>query len=133
MAAFSDDQLLAIAQQFHDLSISVKQFRLDRISGGVPLDDPGNVQLLGLQLSLLNTSSSLYGQAAGVTLADADQAATQITAATKQAIGAIKTLQAVNKVINIASAAGVLAAAIMTGDMSQIGDAAKGVYTAISS
>jgi hypothetical protein len=133
MARFSDDQLIAIAQQFHDLSVMVSQFRLDQIHGGMPLDDPGIVQLMGLQLTLLNTSSSFYVQAAQVTLADADHAAAQITAATKEAIGAIKTLQVVDKVINIASAAGLLATAIMTGDMNQIGDAAKGVYTAISS
>ena len=53
MARFSDDQLIAIAQQFHDLSIMVSQFRLDRIHCGIPLDDPGIVQLLGLQRTLL--------------------------------------------------------------------------------
>jgi len=132
MANFSVDQLIGIAQQFHDLSFIVSQFRLDRIHGGTPLDDPEIVQLLGLQLGLLNTSSSFYVQAAHVTLADADQAAAQITAATKEAASAIKTLQVISKVVNIASAAGVLATAIMTGDMNQIGDAAKGVYTAIS-
>lgn len=133
MAQLSDDQLVAIAQLFHDLSVAVGQFRLDRIHGGLSLDDPGIVQLLGLQVSLLNASSSFYGQAANLMLEDADWAATQITSATKEAISAIKTLQVVNKVINIASAAGVLATAIMTGKMDQIGDAAKGVYTAASS
>jgi hypothetical protein len=133
MANFSDDQLIAIAQQFHDLSVVVSQFRLDRIHGGLPLDDPGIVQLLGLQWSLLNTSSSFYVQAARVTLADADRAASQITSATKEATSAIRTLEVVNKAINIASAAGVMATAIMTGKMDQIGDAAKGVYTAVSS
>jgi hypothetical protein len=133
MPNFSDDQLIAIAQQFHDLSAAVSQFRLDRIHGGLPLDDQSIVQLLGLQQGLLDTSSSFYVQAAQVTLNDADQAAAQVTSATKEAISAIKTLQAVNKVISIASAAGVLATAIMTGKMDQIGDAAKGVYTAISS
>jgi hypothetical protein len=133
MPNFSDDQLIAIAQQFHDLSVAVSQFRLDRIRGGLPLDDPGIVQLFGLQQSLSDTSSSFDVQAAQVTLADADQAAAQITAASKEAIGAVKTLQLVNKVINIASAAGVLAAAIMTGKMDQIGDAAKAVYAAAGS
>ena len=133
MAHFSDDQLIAIAQQIHDLSVIVGRFRLDRIHGGVPLDDPGIVQLLSLQWSLLNTSSSFYLQAAEVTLADADQAATQIAAATKEAGAAIKTLQVVNKVINIGSAAGLLAAAVMTGDISQIGNATNGVYAAINS
>jgi hypothetical protein len=133
MAHFSDDQLTAIAQQFHDLSDSIKQFRLDRIGEGVPLDDPGIVQLLGLQVNIANTSSSFYVEAARLTLADADAATAQIGAATKQADAAIRNLQVVNRVISIASAAGVLATAIMTGDMSQIGNATKDVYTAISS
>jgi hypothetical protein len=133
MAHFSDDQLIAIAQQFHDISDSIKQFRLDRIGEGVPLDDPGIVQLLGLQVSLANTSSSFYVEAAKITLANADQATTQIRAASKEADAAIKGVQMVNRVISIASAAGMLATAIMTGDMNQIGTAAKNVYTAISS
>jgi hypothetical protein len=133
MAHFSDDQLIVMAQQIHDLSVIVGQFRLDRIHGGIPLDDPGIAQLLSLQWSLQNTSSSFYLQAAQVTLADADQAAAQIAAATKEAGAAIKTLQVVNKVINIGSAAGVLAAAIMTGDINQIRNATNGVYTAINS
>src|SRR5689334_3209069 len=106
MANFSDDQLIAIAQQFHDLSVVISQFRLNRIHEGLPLDDPGIVKLLGLQWSLVNTSSSFYIKAAQVTLVDADQAVAQITSATKEAINAIKTLQVVNKVINIASSAG---------------------------
>src|SRR5580698_6685214 len=100
MAHFSDDQLIAIAQQFHDISDSIKQFRLDRIGEGVPLNDPGIVQLLGLQVGLANTSSSFYIEAAKITLADADQATAQIAAATKQANAAIKNLQVVNRVIS---------------------------------
>ena len=61
------------------------QIRLDRIYVGTPLNDLGIVQLLGLQWSLLSTSLSFYIQAAQVTLADADSAASQITAATNDA------------------------------------------------
>jgi hypothetical protein len=131
MPNLSDDQLTSIAQQFHDLSVAISQFRLDQIHGGLLLDNPGIVQLLGLQISLLNTSSSFYLQAAQVTLADADKAAAQITSATKAANDAMKEVQVVNRVINIGSSAGVLAAAIMTGDINQISTAAEGVYTAV--
>lgn len=132
MPNLSDTQLSAIAQQFHDLSDAVKRFRLNQISNGVPLNDPGIVRLLGLQMNLLNTSSSFYVQAAGVTLADADKAATQITSATNAANAALKTLTVVDKVINVASSAGVLAGAIMSGNMDQIATAAQGVYSAIN-
>jgi hypothetical protein len=131
MPNLSDAQLSAIAQEFHDLSHSVGQCRLDQLSMGVPLSDPELVRLLGLQMSLLNASSSFYMQAAKVTLDDADKAATQITSATTAANAALKTLSTVSKAISIASAAGVLAGAIMTGNMDQIGAAAKGVYSAI--
>lgn len=131
MRQFSDEQLKSIAQLFHDLAVNVGQFRLDRIHDGASLEDPGIVQLLGLQWSLLINSSSFYLQAAQVALGDADEAAKQITAATTAANAALQTLDKVDKAINVASAAGLLTAAVMTGDMGQIGPAAKGVYKAI--
>ena len=131
MANLSSDQLTSIAQGFHDLGVNVAQFRLDRIHDGAKLDDPKIVQLNGLQFSLLQTSSSFFVQAAQVTLADADKAAGQITAATNAANDAVKNLALIDKVVNIASAAIVLTNAIMTGDMGQIAQSAEGVFTAI--
>lgn len=131
MAKFTDDQLTSIAQQFHDMAVNVAQFRLDRIHDGAKLDDPSIVQLFGLQFSLMNTSSSFFLQAAQVTLTDADKAAGQITKATTAANDAIKKLTLINKVVNIASAAGVLAASVMSGDLDQIAQSAKGVFDAI--
>jgi virulence-associated protein VapD len=131
MPQMTDDQLTSIAQQFHDLAVVIAQFRLNRIHGGLPLNDPGIVQLLGLQWSLLNTSSSFAAQAAQVTLADADQAVSQIASATKAANAAIGTLKAIDQVMTIGSAAGVLAATILTGNMTQIASSVQGVYTAI--
>ena len=131
MPNLTDDQLTAIAQQFHDIAANVAQFRLDQIHDGAKLDDPNIVQLLGLQFSLSNISSSFALQAAQVTLADADKAAGQITKATTAANDAIKNLSTINKVINIASAAGVLAASVMSGDLGQIAQSAKGVFSAI--
>ena len=86
---------------------SGRQFRLDRIRGA-PLNDLGIVRLLGLQWSLLSTSSSLYIQGAQVTLAGADSAASQITAATHDANAAIKKRNVIDKVASIGSAAGAL-------------------------
>ena len=131
MATLSGDQLTSIAQQFHDLAVGVGQFRLDRIHDGFALSDPAIVQLLGLQFGLLNTSSSFALQAAQVKLADADQAAAAITSATGDAKAAIATAGKVNKVIAIASASAVLAAAIMTGNLGEIGSAAGGIKDAI--
>jgi hypothetical protein len=131
MTKFTDDQLTSIAQEFHDLAVNVAQYRLDRIHDGAKLDDPGIVQLFGLQFSLMNTSSSFFLQAAQVTLADADKAADQVTKATDAANKAINKLATINKVVTIASSAGVLVAAVMSGDMNQIAQSAKGVFDAI--
>ncbi len=131
MAKFTDDQLTSMAQQFHDMAVNVAQCRLDRIHDGAKLDDPGIVQLFGLQFSLMNTSSSFFLQAAQVTLSDADKAAAQVTKATTAANNAIKKLTLINKVANIASAAGVLAASAMSGDLDQIAQSAKSVFAAI--
>jgi hypothetical protein len=132
MPTLSTDQLTSMAQDFHDLAVAVGQFRLDRIHQGAPLADPGIVQLLGLQFSLLNTSSSLALQAAQVTLADADAAAAMIKSATEDANAAIQTASTINKVVTIAAAATVLAAAITTGNMGQIFSAAGDVKIAVT-
>jgi len=132
MPTLSADQLTAIAQDFHDLGVAVGQFRLDRIHDGEVLDDPRIVQLLGLQFSLLNASSTFALQAAQVQLADADKAAGAIRSATDQANAAIEQTAAIDKVVTIASASIVLAAAAMTGDLGQILAAAGGVKAAIA-
>lgn len=54
----------------------------------------------------MSTSSPFYIQAAQVTLADADSAASQITAATNDENAAIKKLNVIEKVVSIGSAAG---------------------------
>jgi len=133
MPNLSDDQLTAIAHQLHDLSTAVGTFRLGRIHDGSALDDPAIVQLLGIQWSLLNTSSSFFIQAAQVSLQNADKAAAQVLKATKAANDALKTLKAISAVISVASSAGLLAGAVMTGQMDQIAGAAKQVFTAIQS
>jgi hypothetical protein len=133
MPKLSDDQLAKIANLLHDLSAAVGQIRLNAIHVGTPLSDPKIVQLFGLQLGLLNTSSSFFMQAAQVTLQDADKVANQVVSATEAAKDALKTLEKIDRVITIVSAVGVLAASVMTGKLDQIGNAAKGVFDAIQS
>ena len=131
MASLSADQLTSIAQQLHDVAVAIGQFRLDQIHDGAQLDDPCIVQLLGLQFSLLNTSSSFALQAATIELADADKAADVIKSATDDANVAIKNAAKINKVVTVASAVIVLAAAVMTGNMGSIFSAVDGVKNAI--
>jgi len=126
----TDDQMQALAQAFHDIAVEVGQVRLDAISAGSKLTDPLIVQLQGYVYSLMTTAGNFAVQAANLTLANADQAASEISLATQAADKALSKLQDIDKAVSIASSVMVLAMAISTKDMGQIASAAKGVVTA---
>jgi hypothetical protein len=126
----SDDQMQALAQSFHDIAVEIGQVRLNAISAGSQLTDPGVVQLQGYVYSLMNTAAGFALQAANITLANADQAVNQISVATKAADNALAKLQNIDKAVNIASSVIVLAMAISTKDPNQIVAASKSVLTA---
>jgi hypothetical protein len=125
----TDDQMQALAQSFHDIAFEVGQVRLDAIRGGSKLTDPSIVQLQGYVYSLMNTAASFALQAANLTLANADQAVSEISLATKAADAALNKLEDVDKAVQIASSVIVLAMAISTKDLGQIAAAAKSVVT----
>jgi hypothetical protein len=125
----TDDQMQALAQSFHDIAFEVGQVRLDAIRAGSKLTDPSIVQLQGYVYSLLNTAASFALQAANLTLANADQAVSEISLATKAADAALNKLEDVDKAVQIASSVIVLAMAISTKDLGQIAAAAKSVVT----
>jgi hypothetical protein len=126
----SDDQMQALAQAFHDIAVEVGQVRLNAIAAGSKLTDPLIVQLQGYTFSLMNAASGFALQAANITLANADQAVNQISAATQAADKALDKLQKIDKAVNIASSVIVLAAAISTKDPGQIFAASKSVLSA---
>ena len=126
----SDDQMQALAQAFHDIAVEVGQVRLNAIAAGSKLTDPLIVQLQGYTFSLMNTASGFALQAANITLANADQAVSQISAATLAADKALDKLQKIDKAVNIASSVIVLALAISTKDPGQIAAASKSVLSA---
>jgi hypothetical protein len=125
----TDDQMQALAQSFHDIAFEVGQVRLDAISAGSKLTDPSIVQLQGYVYSLMNTATNFALKAANLTLANADQAVTEISLATKAADDALDKLKDVDKAVQIASSVIVLAMAISTKDLGQIAIAAKSVVT----
>jgi hypothetical protein len=129
-ATLSDDQMQALAQSFHDIAVEIGQVRLNAITAGSKLTDPGIVQLQGYIFSLMNTASGFALQAANITLANADQSVNQISLATKAADKALDKLQNIDKAINIASSVIVLAMAISTENPTQIIAASKGVLGA---
>jgi hypothetical protein len=126
----SDDQMHALAQSFHDIAVEIGQVRLDAISAGSKLTDPAIVQLQGYVYSLMTTAGNFALQAANLTLADADQAVSEISLATQAADKALEKLQDIDKAVKIASSVIVLAMAISTKDMGQIAAAAKSVVSA---
>ncbi len=125
----TDDQMQALAQSFHDIAFEVGQVRLDAIRAGSKLTDPSIVQLQGYVYSLMNTAANFALQAANLTLANADQAVSEISLATKAADAALNKLENVDKAVQIASSVIVLAMAISTKDLGQIAAAAKSVVT----
>ena len=128
--ALSDDQMQALAQAFHDIAVEIGQVRLNAITAGSKLTDPGIVQLQGYVFSLMNIAAGFALQAANLTLANADQAVNQISVATKAADRALDKLQKADKAVNIASSAIILAMAITTKDPGQIESACRSVVKA---
>ena len=126
----SDDQMQALAQSFHDIAVEIGQVRLNAITAGGKLTDPAIVQLQGYVYSLMNVATGFAMQDANITLANADQAVNQISVATKAADHALDKLQKVDKAVNIASSAIILAMAITTKDPGQIESAARSVAKA---
>ena len=126
----SDDQMQALAQSFHDIAVEIGQVRLNAITAGGKLTDPAIVQLQGYVYSLMNVAAGFAIQDANITLANADQAVNQISAATKAADRALDKLQKADKAVNIASSAIILAMAITTKDPGQIESACRSVVKA---
>jgi hypothetical protein len=126
----SDEQMQALAQSFHDIAVEIGQVRLNAITAGSKLTDPAIVQLQGYVYSLMNIAAGFAMQDANITLANADQAVNQISVATKAADHALDKLQKIDKAVNIASSAIVLAMAITTKDPGQIESAARSVAKA---
>jgi hypothetical protein len=126
----SDDQMQALAQSFHDIAVEIGQVRLNAISAGGKLTDPAIVQLQGNVYTLMMTAGNFALQAANLTLANADQAVSEISLATQAADKALDKLQDIDKAVSIASSVIVLAMAISTKDMGQIAAAAKSVVGA---
>lgn len=128
--ALSDDQMQKLAQSFHDIAVEIGQVRLNGIAAGSKLTDPAIVQLQGYVYSLMNVAAAFAMQDANLTLANADQAVNQISVATKAADHALDKLQKIDKAVNIASSAIILAMAISTKDPGQIESASRAVAKA---
>ena len=132
MPNLSDAQLEDLAHSFHDLAFAVGQVRLDALSRGSTLTDPGMIYLKNLLLQLTDLASRFALQSAQVTLSDVDQALNVIRAATDKAGLTLQHLEDVEKGIAIGAAALALGAAIFTMDMNAIAVSAQGLWKVAS-
>jgi hypothetical protein len=127
MPKLSADQARDLANQYHDLSVSVGDYRFDHWGD---LNVNQRKRLEDLQWTLMNYSSDFTAQAITLTVDDLQNSLTQISSATVKAKNAIKKIALVNKVIVVASSATVLAATILSGNAEGALNAAKDLYNA---
>jgi hypothetical protein len=123
----SSDDAFALSKAFRDLSVAVGDIRMARWASLTPdtrraLEDE--------EWSLLNASSDMVTKAVGLVLDETTASAKKIQAATGQARDAVKRLHDVGKVIDVATAAVGLAAAIVSKDPGAIAKNVKNVYDA---
>ena len=129
MAKLSADQARDLANQYHDLSVALGDYRFDHWDD---LNAAQRQRLQDQQWTLMNYSSDFTSQAIMLTLDDLQGTLDDISSATARANKAIKTIALVNKVISIAASATALAATIMSGNADGAISAAQDLFDATS-
>ncbi len=123
----TSDDAFALAKTFRDLSVGIGDFRFQHWDELTPAQ---RRTLEDEEWSLLNAASDMATKAVGLVLDETEASVKSIQGATLAAQKAVKTLKAVRKVINIATAAVGLAAAIISKDPGAIGKNANALYEA---
>jgi len=113
MSKLSSDQAYELANEFHDLSVAVGNYRFDQWDD---LSAAQRKRLEDLQWTLMNYSSDFTAQALNFVVDDLQGTVDKITAATANANKAIANIKVVSKVLAIAASATVLGASIMSGN-----------------
>ncbi len=129
MAKLSADQAFELADRFHDISVSVGNYRFDQWDNLTPSQ---RKRLEDLQWTLMNYSSDFIAQAINLIVDDLQGSLKRITDATSKANDAIAKIKTVNKVIVIGAAATVLGAAIMSGNADGALKAAEDLVQAVT-
>jgi mRNA-degrading endonuclease RelE of RelBE toxin-antitoxin system len=126
----SDDQMLQLAQSFHDTAVALAQIRLDAVRKGGSLTDTRLIQLQGYVLSLQKISSNLAIEQANLTINDPVGTTSVINSALSKAEAALEKNTNLDIAIQIASSVIVLGASISTRNVELIRDAAESVSIA---
>jgi hypothetical protein len=122
-------QARELAQEFHDIAAAIGTFRLAQVNS---LTDAQQLQLQNLQLQCIqfsNTFITLGLFAAQANLASTLQTIKQQTDTAKQAISTINTI---DRVLQIATAAAVLGASIASMNPSAVASGMQGLISAVT-
>lgn len=125
--ALTSAEAFALSQWFLNLSTELRNYRTKEWDN---LDGEQRQRLKDAAEELLNASSELSTAAVGLILDESETSFNTLKKSSERAKEAIKTLQTVGKVINVATAAVGLAAAILSKDPGAIGKHAKSLYDA---
>lgn len=121
------DEAYELSKAFRELAVSLGDYRYERWDELTPAQRKA---LEDEEWSLLNHSSDLVTKAVGLTLDEADASLAKLQNSTRKARSAVKTLKTVKQVIEMATAAVGLAAAIVSKDVGAIGKNAKALVDA---
>jgi hypothetical protein len=122
----SANDAVALAVQFQDLATDLSNFRFNYWN---ELQENERFQLESIQWTLMNYSSDFATTVMNQTLVAIPNALHGITEATQKAVRVLQTTTTLAEVINVASAAAVLGAAIATDNPSAV---AESTYRLIS-
>ncbi len=123
----TSDDAFVLSKSFRDLSVSIGDFRFKNWR---TLSEADRKTLEDEEWSLLNASSDMVTKAVGLTLDESQAGVQRVQGAAVAAQKAVKTLNEVRKVINVATAAVGLGAAIVSKDPGAIAKNAKAVFDA---
>lgn len=125
--ALTAAEAFELSKWFRDLSNELANYRAKEWNS---LSNDQRQSLEDAEWRLLNAANELTTAAVGLTLDESEGGFNKLQGSTARAREAIKTLHTVAKVIDIATAAVGLAAAIASKDVGAIGKNAKSLYDA---
>ena len=113
MNKLSSDDAFELGNQFRDAAIALGDWR---IKNRASLSKAQWEELDDREITLLNTASSIYTSAIGLTLADTQEALAHVQLSIKSAKSAIKRITGFKQALYLASALVLLAGAVYSGN-----------------
>uniref|UniRef100_UPI004048E60F hypothetical protein n=2 Tax=Flavobacterium sp. TaxID=239 RepID=UPI004048E60F len=124
MANLTSQQANELANNFLALAQAIGDYRYQNFD---TLSKPQNQKISDLHLSILNYADDLYTLSATLVMDDVQTSLTSIGAVTTQIKATYKTLQNVQKAINVAESVVTLGASILSNNPQAIADSIGGL------